>query len=112
MQPIEHPIFIGKNPFMSKEDARRLILKLKEAYFRIDGNSKLGKLVVHKVLHYTNDEMTGISEALEGIENIELLQIQKYSKWRAIRGEVDRHTGKMKARSSQLPDTKRNCHSA
>ena len=103
LQPIEHPIFIGKNPFMSKEDARRLILKLKEAYFRIDGNSKLGKLVVHKVLHYTNDEMTGISEALEGIENIELLQIQKYSKWRAIRGEVDRHTGKMKADPHNFP---------
>ena len=103
LQPIEHPVFIGKNPFMSKEDARRLILKLKEAYFRIDGNSKLEKLVVHKVLHYTSDEMTGISEALEGIENIEMLQIQKCSKWRAIRGEVDRHTGKMKADPHNFP---------
>ena len=35
LQPIDNPVFIGKNPFMSKEDARRLILKLKEAYFRI-----------------------------------------------------------------------------
>lgn len=87
LQPIEHPVFLGKNPFMSREDARRLIIKLKEAYFRIDGNSKLEKLVIHKVLHFTNDEMKGISEAVEGIENIELLQIQKYSNWRAIRGE-------------------------
>ncbi|KAA0245143.1 MAG: hypothetical protein DYG83_06440 [Candidatus Brocadia sp. AMX2] len=103
LQPIEHPVFIGKNPFMSKEDARRMILKLKEAYFRIDGNSKLEKLVVHKVLHYTNDEMTGISEALEGIENIELLQIQKYSKWRAIRGDIDRYTGKVKTDPHNFP---------
>lgn len=88
---------------MSKEDARRMILKLKEAYFRIDGNSKLEKLVVHKVLHYTNDEMTGISEALEGIENIELLQIQKYSKWRAIRGDIDRYTGKVKTDPHNFP---------
>jgi NAD-dependent SIR2 family protein deacetylase len=87
LQPIEHPVFYGKNPFMSKEDARRLILKMKEAYYRIDGNSKLDKLVIHKVLHFTNDEMQGISEALEGIDNVELLQIQKYSNWRAIRGE-------------------------
>lgn len=103
LQPIEHPVFIGKNPFMSKEDARRMILKLKEAYFRIDGNSKLEKLVVHKVLHYTNDEMIGISEALEGIENIELLQIQKYSKWRAIRGDIDRYTGKVKTDPHNFP---------
>ncbi len=95
LQPIEHPVFYGKNPFMSKEDARRLILKLKEAYFRIDGNSKLDKLVVHKVLHYTQDEMKGIAEALDGIENIELLQIQKYSNWRAIRGKKNNYTQKI-----------------
>lgn len=90
LQPIEHPVFYGKNPFMSKEDARKLILKLKEAYYRIDGNSKLDRLVIHKVLHYTYDEMQGILEAAEGIKNIELLQIQKYSNWRAVRGQRDR----------------------
>lgn len=95
IQPIEHPVFYGKNPFMSKEDARRLILKLKEAYYRIDGNSKLDKLVIHKVLHYTYDEMQGISEALDGIDNIELLQIQKYSNWRAIRGQKNSLTQKI-----------------
>ncbi|RYE58232.1 MAG: hypothetical protein EOP48_03985 [Sphingobacteriales bacterium] len=95
LQPIENPVFRGKNPFMSKDDARKLILKLKEAYFRMDGNSKLEKLVIHKVLHYTNDEMQGISEALDGIENVELLQIQKYSNWRAIRGLKDSRTNKI-----------------
>jgi hypothetical protein len=89
LQPIEHPVFYGKNPFMSKEDARKLVLKLKEAYFRLDGNSKLDKLVIHKVLHYTHDEMQGIAEALDGIDKVELLQIQKYSNWRAIRGIKD-----------------------
>lgn len=96
LQPIEHPVIYGKNPFMSKEDARRLILKLKEAYFRVDGNSKLEKIVIHKVLHFTNDEMQGISEALDGIDNVELLQIQKYSNWRAIRGEKNSLTKEIK----------------
>lgn len=95
LQPIEQPVFYGKNPFMSKEDARRLILKLKEAYYRIDGNSKLDKLVIHKVLHYSHDEMEGISQALDGIDNVELLQIQKYSNWRAIRGQKNSHTEKI-----------------
>ena len=80
---------------MSKEDARKLVLKLKEAYFRLDGNSKLEKLVIHKVLHYTHDEMQGIAEALDGIDKVELLQIQKYSNWRAIRGIKEAGSGKI-----------------
>ena len=40
--------------------------------------------------------MQGIAEALEGIDNIELLQIQKYSNWRAIRGEKNRITHQIK----------------
>ena len=86
---------------------RRLILKLKEAYFRIDGNSKLDKLVIHKVLHYTYKEMQGISEALYGIENIELLQIQKYSNWRAIRGQRDSVTKSIMKKVHGVPYTKR-----
>ena len=87
LQPIDNPVFIGKNPFMSKEDARRLILKLKEAYFRMDSNAKLEKLVIHKTTHFTRAEMDGIAQALDGITNVELLQIQ-FTNWRGIRGDI------------------------
>jgi hypothetical protein len=86
LQPIDKPIFYGKNPFMSKEDARRLILKLKEAYYQMDPNSRLEKLVIHKTTHFTKEEIEGISQALDGIPNIELLQIQQFNYWRGIRG--------------------------
>lgn len=88
LQPIERPVFYGKNPFMSKEDARRLILKLREAYFKMDPNSRLERLVIHKTTHFTREEMEGIAQALEGIDNIELLQIQKFTFWRGIRGDL------------------------
>ena len=90
LQPIERPVFYGKNPFMSKEDARRLILKLKEAYFLMDPNSRLERLVIHKTTHFTGDEMEGIAQALEGIDSIELLQIQQYPLWRGIRGDIQK----------------------
>lgn len=85
LQPIEKPVFYGKNPYMSKEDARRLILNLRETYFKIDPNAKLDKLVIHKTTHFTKDEIEGIAQASEGIKNVELLQIQQFTSWRALR---------------------------
>lgn len=85
LQPIERPVYYGKNPFMSREDARRLIIKLREAYFKMDPNLKLNKLVVHKTSHFTHEEIEGIAQATEGIDKVELLQIQQFSPWRGIR---------------------------
>ncbi|MEN5130748.1 SIR2 family protein [Elizabethkingia anophelis] len=85
LQPIEKPIFYNKNPFMSKEDAFRLISNIRNTYHKIDPVIGLKKLVLHKTTHFTSEEIEGISNALEGIDNIELLQIQQFSSWRAIK---------------------------
>ncbi len=95
LQPIEKPVYYGKNPFMSEEDARRLIIKLKEAYFRLDPNSKLNKLVLHKTTHFTKEEIEGISKGANGIENIELLQIQHAHFWKGIRGNIAKRAAHM-----------------
>jgi hypothetical protein len=95
LQNIEHPVFYGRNPFMSKEDARRLVLKLKDAYRRIDPNSTLKRIVIHKTTHFTGDEIEGIAQALEGIENVELLHIQQQTNWRGIRGNVQQKIAHM-----------------
>lgn len=88
LQPIEKPVFYGKNPYMSKEDARRLILNLRETYFKIDPNAKLEKLVIHKTTPFTKHEIQGIAQASEGIKNVELLQIQQYTNWRGLRSNI------------------------
>ncbi len=85
LQPIEKPIFYNRNPFMSKEDAFRLISNIRNTYHKIDPVIGLKKLVIHKTTHFTGEEMEGISNALEGIDNIELLQVQQFSNWRAIK---------------------------
>lgn len=99
MQPIENPKFFDKNkknPFMSKEDAFRLVANIRNTYNKIDPNIGLKKIVIHKTTRFTKDEIEGISNALEGIDNVELLQIQQFSYWRAIKLFKDRETGKHK----------------
>jgi hypothetical protein len=94
LQPIEKPIFYNKNPFMSKEDAFRLVTNIRNTYHKIDPVIGLKKLVLHKTTHFTRDEIDGICNALEGIDNIELLQIQQFSNWRAIKLRKNQSTGK------------------
>lgn len=83
LYPVESPIFRGKNPFMSREDARRLFGKVRDIYQDANGE-RPRRVVVHKTTHFTADEMKGIATALSGIEEIELLQIQQDTRWRAI----------------------------
>lgn len=89
LQPLNNPIIRGKNPFMSKEDARRIMLKLRESYNKLDPNAKLDRVVIHKTTHFTRDEMEGIAQALEGVSQIELLQIQQSTGWRGIQGKFE-----------------------
>jgi hypothetical protein len=90
LQPIEKPVIIRDNAFMSREDARRLITRLKESYFWMDPNARLERVVIHKTTHFTRDEMEGIAQGLEGIPDVELLQIQHLTHWRGIRGDMER----------------------
>lgn len=85
LQPIEKPVYFGKNPFMSKDDAFRLVTNIRNTYHKIDPVIGLKKLVLHKTTHFTRDEIDGICNALEGVDNIELLQIQQFSNWRALK---------------------------
>ncbi len=94
LQPIEKPVFYGKNPFMSKDDAFRLVSNIRNTYHKLDPVIGLRKLVLHKTTRYTRDEIEGISNALEGIDNIELLQIQQFSNWRALKLIYDQNTRK------------------
>jgi len=83
LYPVESPVFRGKNPFMSREDARRLFGILREIYQDVNGK-RPQRVVIHKTTHFTADEMNGIATALSGIEEVELLQIQQDTHWRAI----------------------------
>ena len=89
LRPIKNPQYIQKNPFMRSEDACRLMLNLKKLYDDSVPTYDLRRVVIHKTTFFTKEEMEGISRGLAGIDDIELLQIQEFTPWRAIRFDSD-----------------------
>jgi hypothetical protein len=75
LSKIENPIFRGVNPFMSEEDARRLGETIRQLFF--NSRMKLPKrVVIHKQTPFIRQEREGLSQGLNGVEHIEMLEIQ------------------------------------
>lgn len=71
---IENPIIRGKNPFMSEDDARRTGETIRQLFF--DAKMRLPKrVVVHKRTPFTIDEQHGLVQGLEGVSNVELIEV-------------------------------------
>ena len=84
LQKIKDPSYNGKNPYMKCDEARTTMLKLREEYYQCTPTSKLNRIVIHKTTNFTAEEIKGFTQAFEGIADIELLQIQEFSPWKAI----------------------------
>ncbi len=75
LSKIENPIFRGRNPFMSEEDARRLGETIRQLFF--EARLKLpNRVVIHKRTPFIHQEREGLCEGLSGVANIEMLEIQ------------------------------------
>jgi hypothetical protein len=85
LRKIDDPGFRGRNPYMKSDEARSMMSALRDQYYKCDPTNQLKRIVVHKTTPFTQEEIKGFTQALEGIDDIELLQIQEYSPWRAIR---------------------------
>ncbi|MCH4247017.1 MAG: SIR2 family protein [Acinetobacter populi] len=71
---IENPIIHNHNPYMSEEDARRTGEKIRQMFF--DAKMQLPRrVVIHKRTAFTEEEQRGFIHGLEGVEDIELLEI-------------------------------------
>lgn len=75
LSKIENPVFYGKNPYMSKDDARRTGETIRQLFF--DARFKLpDRVVLHKRTHFTKDEREGLADGLSGVKHIDMLEIQ------------------------------------
>lgn len=85
---IENPIIRGRNPFMSLDDARRTGETIRQLFF--DARMRLPKrVVIHKRTHFTEDEQAGLSQGLEGVPNIELIEINDEESIRFLASKMD-----------------------
>jgi hypothetical protein len=72
---VENPVFRRRNPFMSKDDARRVGETIRQLFF--DARSKLpDRVVLHKRTPFTREEREGLADGLNGVRNIDMLEIQ------------------------------------
>lgn len=94
LRKIASPVFAGhRNPYMGKDEARSMMIALRDEYYRCNPTAKLERIVIHKTTPFMKDEIIGITQAFEGISDIELIQIQDYNYWRGIRYGIDYKIG-------------------
>lgn len=86
LQKINDPLFFRKNsPYMKRDEARKTLSRLREEYNKSAMSNTLSRIIIHKTTPFTAEEKIGITQALTGINDIEMLQIQEITPWRAIR---------------------------
>ena len=75
LSKVEDPIMRGGNPFMSKDDARRVGETIRELFY--DARMKLpSRVVLHKRTPFRREEREGLLDGLGGVEQIDMLEIQ------------------------------------
>jgi hypothetical protein len=71
---IENPIYRNKRPYMSLDDARRTGETIRQLFF--EAKLKLpSRVVIHKRTPFRKEEQDGLTAGLEGVPNIEMLEI-------------------------------------
>lgn len=84
---IQDPIMRGRNPFMSEEDARRTGETIRQLFYE----SRLElprRVVVHKRTPFTHEEQKGFVQGLEGVKNIELIEVNMEESLRYLASQV------------------------
>lgn len=93
LRKIDSPQFVKHNPHMGSEEARSMMLALREEYYHCNPTAKLDRIVIHKTTPFMQDEISGFIQAFEGVADIELIQIQEFSHWKGIKFGVDYKKG-------------------
>ncbi|CAG9233001.1 SIR2_2 domain-containing protein [Paraburkholderia caribensis] len=84
---IENPLMRGHNPFMSEDDARRTGDTIRQLFY--DSKMHLPtRVVIHKRTHFTEEEQRGLVQGLDGVKNIELIEINEEQSLRYLSSKV------------------------
>jgi len=89
---IESPIWVNRNPHMSRDDAYRVGETIRqlffEAYHRIPS-----RIVLHKLTPFLRDEREGLRDGLNGIPNMDMVEINVDNAIRYVASIADKLGG-------------------
>lgn len=75
LSKVENPIIKQRNPFLSKDDARRTGEAIRQLFF--EARMRLPhRVVIHKRTPFLKEEREGLLDGLSGVDCIEMLEIQ------------------------------------
>ncbi len=80
---VEEPVWRGRHPFLSKEDAIRIGLQTRQLFY--ESYQKLpSRVVIHKRTRFTRDEREGFAQALKGVDEVDMLTVEYDDAWRFL----------------------------
>lgn len=89
---IENPVIRGKNPFMSRDDARRVGETIRQLFF--DAKMRLPKrVVIHKRTQFLKDEREGLMSGLDGVGSVDMLELVEDSTLRFVSSQIQQGGG-------------------
>ena len=83
LSKIRNPIWENRNPYLSKDDAIRVGLQARQLFYDIYRNLPR-RVVIHKRTPFLQSEIDGFTQALKGVDDLELLTFEYESDWRFI----------------------------
>jgi hypothetical protein len=89
----DYKIF-GKNPFLSREEMRRVMARSLALYQGRHGGRVPRHVFVHKTTEFKPREVEGVFDALGHIATVDLLQIKDDTAWKGLRIDPPRGGGK------------------
>jgi hypothetical protein len=74
-----------RNPFLSQGQMRAVMSRSLALYQRRHGGVLPQRMVVHKTSEFKTEEIAGTAEALQAVKEIECVQVQGGTSWRAVK---------------------------
>lgn len=78
---------ISDNPYLTRDDMRRVISRSLSLYRKRHGGANPSQLIIHKSTDFRNGEIQGSFDAWNRESNLSLIQIQQRNNWRGIKIE-------------------------
>lgn len=74
----------GKNPFLRRDQMMKVVARSLAIYQRKHTGALPTRVVIHKNTEFKSEEVDGCFDALMGVKDVELVQIQQECGWRGI----------------------------
>lgn len=82
--PVDDIETARRNPYLSRDDMRAVLARSLRVYQARNGGNVPVRVVLHKTTGFRPDEVLGATDALEGIREVDCLEITTDVAWRAV----------------------------